>query len=71
MRTENVAVQNALLLFVEVEFLIQNNKLDNEFYSNYELLYSKAEKLKAEGRREESDKINKKMYIKKKPMIEL
>jgi hypothetical protein len=45
------------------------SKLDNEFYSNYELLYSKAEKLKAEGRREESDKINKKMWFIKKDVF--
>ena len=40
MRTENVAVQNALLLFVEVEFLIQNNKLDNEFEEFQSLITS-------------------------------
>ena len=45
------------------------NKLDNEFYSSYELLHSKAEKLKAEGRREESDKINKKMWFIKKDVF--
>ena len=40
MRTENVAVQNALLLFVEVESLIQNNKLDNEFEEFQSLIIS-------------------------------
>ena len=40
MRTENVVVQNALLLFVEVESLIQNNKLDNEFEEFQSLIIS-------------------------------
>lgn len=39
------------------------NTLNDEFYSNYGLLYEKAKQLKADGRHAEANEINKQMWI--------